>query len=104
LRHFDPTDWDGPDPLEQWCAARSAYMLANGWWPGDELDELRERARVKLRHWSNRDHEEEPGDPETPDDDRLTALQQALHLLELKKQLTPSGRLIHDRQSTGFRA
>jgi hypothetical protein len=44
LRRFDAGDWppqDG-DSLDQWRAARSEYVRANGWWPGDELDELRE--------------------------------------------------------------
>ena len=35
-------------------AARSEYVRANGWWPGDELDELRERRDVILRYHSGR--------------------------------------------------
>ena len=56
LRRFDAADWppeDG-DPLDQWRDARSEYVRANGWWPGDELDELRERRDVILRYHSGR--------------------------------------------------
>jgi hypothetical protein len=56
LRRFDAADWppeDG-DPIDQWRDARSEYLRANGWWPGDELDELRERRDVILRYHSGR--------------------------------------------------
>jgi hypothetical protein len=56
LRRFDAADWppeDG-DLLDQWRDARSEYVRANGWWPGDELDELRERRDVILRYHSGR--------------------------------------------------
>jgi hypothetical protein len=38
-------------PMDQWCAARSEYLRMFRWWPGDELDEIRERARVKIQYW-----------------------------------------------------
>jgi hypothetical protein len=64
---FNPADWpvEGGDPLALWRAARSEYVRANGWWPGDELDELRERRDVIVRCRPNLDDEEDPQDPGT---------------------------------------
>jgi hypothetical protein len=62
LRHFSPKDWhaEGGDAMDQWCAARSEYLLAYGWYPGDELDELRERARVKIAYWCDGGGDHDP--------------------------------------------
>jgi hypothetical protein len=51
LRHFDPKDWPGGDPLALWRAARSKHLRMYGWWPGDELDELRDRVRQVRGAW-----------------------------------------------------
>jgi hypothetical protein len=53
---FSPEDWpvERGDPMDQWCAARSEYLRMFRWWPGDELDEIRERARVKIQYWCGR--------------------------------------------------
>jgi hypothetical protein len=54
--------------VDQWRAARTNYMLAFGWWPGNELDEIRERIQVKLRYRLVRDDDPDEGRiPVTPE-------------------------------------
>jgi hypothetical protein len=42
---------EGGNALDLLRAARSAYVLAYGWWPGDELDELKDRVAQIRRAW-----------------------------------------------------
>jgi hypothetical protein len=42
---------EGGNALDLLRAARSAYVLAYGWWPGDGLDELKDRVAQIRRAW-----------------------------------------------------